>query len=192
MPKIVIIVLLGVLIMQVGMAVQARITPPPVTSLMSWAFQPQTLKELYDLSDTIVIAKVTGVAPGPQLVSETTSPDHPTMTRDTMLITVSVMTLVKGAAGTDSEMTIYRQVHVDQNTHKIGETYLLFLRNRVESTSTTDGSYFIVAAEGNYHIVNNQLIWDWKEFANNDESFAAKEVDAQPLDRVLQEIDSLK
>lgn len=187
------IVLLAVLlIVQVGLTLQAKSKASVIPAELSWPFQPQSLKELYDLSDVIVLVRVNDVLAGPQLIAETTSPDHPTLTIDTMLINVSVVKSVKGEQSVESETTIYRQVNVDENTHQVGELYLLFLRKRVESTSNSDGPYFPFALESSYHVVNDQLVWEWKEPGINKKYFAARELDGKPLNAVLQEIESLK
>ncbi len=193
MPRILIVVLGVLLLVQIGITVQARFAKPAViTSTWSWAYRPETLKELYELSNMIVIGTVTDTKEGPQWVGETTSAEHPIETVDSTLIGVSVLNPIKGKINIGDQITIYRLVNIEQNTHKIGETYLLFLRTRLESTNSTDGSHFLFAAESNYHIVGDRLIWDWSDLANNKDSFAANELDNAQLDTVLQQIDSLE
>ncbi len=189
----VIVVLGALLLLQIGWAAQARLLPAsPPARLMSWAYHPENLQQAYDLSDIVVVAKVISVIPGPQLVGETTSPDHPTMTVDSTYVNVSVITSLKGKVGSDDEIAVYRQINIAENTgptqHTIGETYLLFLRARSDAS---DGSYYILSSEGNYHIVNDQLVWSWSVLADRGDSFAGKLEGAQ-LDTVLQQINSFK
>lgn len=192
-PRILIPVLGILLLVQIGITVQAKFAKSAaITSTWSWAYRPETLKEMYELSDMIVIGTVTDIKEGPQWVGETTSIEHPTETADSMLISVSVLNPIKGKVNIGDQITIYRLVNIEQNTHEIGETYLLFLRARLESTDSTDGSHFLFAAESNYHIVEDRLIWDWSDLANNKNSFAANELDNVQLDTVLQQVDSLK
>lgn len=193
LSPIVIVVLVALLLLQIGREVQARMSPAdPPAGLMSWAYHPENLKQAYDLSDIVIVAKVISVVAGPQLIGETTSPDHPIMTVDSTYVNVSVTTSLKGKVGSGDEIIVYRQINIAENTgstqHAIGETYLLFLRARIDAS---DGSYYILSSEGNYHIVNGQLVWSWSALADRSDSFANK-LDGVQLDTVSQQINSFK
>ena len=193
LPRIVTVVLVALLLLQIGAAVRARMLPAsPPAPQMSWAYHPENLKQAYDLSDIVVVAKVTSVTAGPELVAETTSPDHPTMTLDSTLVNVSVITPLKGKVVSGDEVTVYRQINIGQNTgptqHAVADVFLLFLR---ASSDASDGSYYILSPEGNYRIVNGRLNWSWSVLADRSDSFASK-LDGAQLDTVLQQIDSLQ
>lgn len=106
LPRLAIVVLVALLFAQVGFGTQARMRAPVTT--LSWAFHPQSLEETYDLSDLVVLAKVTDVAPGPVLYAETTSPDHPIEVVPSLYINLSVLTPLKGVAAVGSEVKVYR------------------------------------------------------------------------------------
>lgn len=189
----ILIVTLGILLLvQMGVIVRAALVERAVTTSWSWAYRPETLKEMYELSDMVIVGTVIDVREGPEWEAETTSPDHPTITVNSMLIDVSVVTSLKGEAIDRGQITIYRQVDLEQNSHKIGETYLVFLRTRLESTEATDGSYFVFAAEGNYQVVENKLVWDWADLANSKDTFAANDLDGLQLDIAVQQVESLR
>lgn len=189
----IIVVLSALLLVQIMPVVQDRLAKPTITTMpWSWIYRPQSLQELVELSDLILVGTITDVAAGPQWVGTTTSPEHPTVTADSMLISVAIVNPVKGQINTGDKLTIYRQVNLGENTHTVAETYLFFLRKRLESTDSSDGSHFIFAAEGNYHIVAGQLVWDWARLANDTNSFAAIELDGANLTEILERIESLE
>jgi hypothetical protein len=189
--RVVVILLSVLLVTQLVLAAKGLFPEQSVTRTWSWAYRPQTLRELYDLSDMIIVGTVANVKEGPQWVGKTTAPEHPTVTVDSMLIEMKVTAVVKGRIRVGDTLTIYRLVNVDENTHSVGENYLVFLRPRLESVEPSDGSHFIFAAEGNYHVVEDRLVWDWQHLANDENSFAASELDGARLDRVLEQVESL-
>jgi len=186
--------LLIVLIVGIVQAYIAQSAPSITTSEWQWIFRPKSLDELYDLSDVIVVGTVTGVTEGPQWVGKTTSPDQPTITADSMLIDITIDTPVKGIFNSGDTLTIYRQVNISENTHEIGQTYLMFLQEFVElegSHKPAEGSHGLFAAEGNYSVVDGRLVWKWANLANDSNSFAASELDGAQLSDILQRIEAL-
>lgn len=190
--RITITTLLGLLLWQIGVAVQVRLSSanaPTTRTAYSWAYHPEDLKQAYELSDLVIVGEVTSVMAGPTLEAETTSPDHPIVTLDSTLVHLLVTTPLNGKVETGSEITVYRQINIAENSgptqHTVGEKYLLFLGARPE------GDYYILFAEGNYHVAKGRLIWSWATLADRDASFA-KQLEGDSFETVLQQIASLK
>jgi hypothetical protein len=122
----------------------------------TWIYHPQSLGEARAKASEVVLARVSAVAAGPDIVVPVEGEPNGEDRIPTQRISVEVLKSYKGK--TSSTLTIF---HTGTDTnfiegdpgYQVGETYLFF----VEPKADEPGTHLLISPEGRYRVVNNKL-----------------------------------
>jgi hypothetical protein len=122
----------------------------------TWIYHPQTLGEARAKASEVVLARVSAVNAGPDIVVPVQGEASGEDRIATQRITVDVLKSYKGQ--TSSTLTIFHtgtdRVFIEGDPgYQVGETYLFF----VEPKADEPGTHLMISPEGRYRLVNNKL-----------------------------------
>jgi len=132
-----------------------------------WINHPQSLREATRMASEVVVATVTDVTPGDDIV--TVDPDGVTQRIPTERVHFTVKRNYKGSLENDESFVMFQNGNHENRfdedpSYRVGARYLLMLSPR------EDGTYMVISPEGRYQVTRNGLIpavEKGKNFAGN-------------------------